>query len=73
MAAPGGYISAMKKSGSKNFWALQYYLPQESRNHVKKFIATHYIMEAQWEWISPVNANSLFNARYQIHMIIKIH
>ncbi|RYF87753.1 MAG: hypothetical protein EOO03_10005, partial [Chitinophagaceae bacterium] len=42
---PGRVYSAMKKSGSKNFWNLQYYLPEESRNHVKKFIATHYIME----------------------------
>ena len=42
---PGRVYSAMKKSGSKNFWALQYYLPEESRNHVKKFIATHYIMD----------------------------
>lgn len=42
---PGRVFSAMKRSGSKNFWSLQYYLPQESRNHVKKFIATHYIME----------------------------
>ena len=24
---------------------MQYHLPAESRNHVKKFIATHYIME----------------------------
>jgi len=43
---PGRVYSAIKKSGSRNFWDLQYYLPQESRNHVKKFIATHYIMEA---------------------------
>ncbi len=42
---PGRVFSAIKKSGSKNFWLLQYYLPEESRNHVKKFIATHYIME----------------------------
>ena len=42
---PGRVYSAIKKSGSRNFWSLQYYLPQESRNHVKKFIATHYIME----------------------------
>lgn len=42
---PGRVYSAMKKSGSKNFWSLQYYLPEESRNHVKKFIATHYVME----------------------------
>ncbi|MEO7048270.1 MAG: lytic transglycosylase domain-containing protein, partial [Ferruginibacter sp.] len=37
---PGRVFSAMKRSGSKDFWALQYYLPEESRNHVKKFIAT---------------------------------
>ncbi len=42
---PGRVYSAMKKSGSKNFWDLQYYLPEESRTYVKRFIATHYIME----------------------------
>lgn len=42
---PGNVNSAIRKSGSRNFWNLQYYLPAESRNHVKKFIATHYIME----------------------------
>jgi len=42
---PGNVNQAIRKSGSRNFWELQYYLPAESRNHVKKFIATHYIME----------------------------
>jgi membrane-bound lytic murein transglycosylase D len=42
---PGAVNSAIRRSGSRNFWDLQYYLPTESRNHVKKFIATHYIME----------------------------
>jgi len=42
---PGVVNSAIRKSKSTNFWDLQYYLPAESRNHVKKFIATHYIME----------------------------
>ena len=42
---PGRVFSAIQRSGSRNFWALQYNLPEESRNHVKKFIATHYIME----------------------------
>ncbi|MGZ3937746.1 MAG: lytic transglycosylase domain-containing protein [Flavisolibacter sp.] len=41
----GPVNTAIRKSGSSNFWDLQYYLPVESRNHVKKFIATHYIME----------------------------
>lgn len=44
---PGKVNSAIKKSGSTDFWTLQKFLPAESRNHVKKFIATHYIMECQ--------------------------
>lgn len=42
---PGRVYSAITKSGSRNFWQLQYYLPEESRTYVKRFIATHYIME----------------------------
>lgn len=44
---PGGVNSAIRRSGTRNFWELQQFLPAESRNHVKKFIATHYIMEGQ--------------------------
>ncbi len=36
-------IIASKKS--RDFWTIQHQLPAESRNHVKKFIATHYIFE----------------------------
>jgi membrane-bound lytic murein transglycosylase D len=42
---PGRVYSAIKNSGSNDFWRLQYYLPEESRTYVKRFIATHYIME----------------------------
>ena len=49
---PGRVFEAIKKSGSRDFWALQYYLPEESRNHVKKFIATHYIMETNTSGIA---------------------
>lgn len=38
---------AIKKSNSRDFWQLQYYLPAESRNHVKKFIGTQYTFEGQ--------------------------
>lgn len=44
---PGGVNKAIARSGSRDFWKLQHYLPAESRNHVKKFIATHYIMEGE--------------------------
>lgn len=46
-SGPGRVKLAMKKSGSRDFWKIQQYLPTESRNHVKKFIAIHYIMEGQ--------------------------
>lgn len=42
---PGKVNTAIRKSGSRDFWTLQKFLPAESRKHVKKFIATHYIME----------------------------
>lgn len=38
---------AIRKAGSRNFWDLQYYLPAESRIHVKKFIGTQYVFEGQ--------------------------
>jgi membrane-bound lytic murein transglycosylase D len=44
---PGKVDAAIRKSGSRDFWTLQRYLPVESKNHVKKFIATHYMMEGQ--------------------------
>src|SRR6187549_1500817 len=42
---PGNVDAAIRKSKSKNFWDLQHFLPAESRDHVKKYIATHYVME----------------------------
>ena len=44
---PGYVYNAIKKSRSRNFWDLQYYLPEESRNHVKRFIGAHYVYEGQ--------------------------
>lgn len=54
---PGKVFNAIKKSGSRNFWSLQYYLPEESRNHVKKFIATHYVMEGSGGVTTTPNLN----------------
>ena len=42
---PGPVNNAIRNSGSRNFWKLQYHLPAESRAHVKKYIATHYYFE----------------------------
>ena len=42
---PGGVSKAIKRSGSRNYWVLQNFLPEETRKHVKKFIAVHYYFE----------------------------
>jgi membrane-bound lytic murein transglycosylase D len=44
-SGPGHVLNAIKKSGSRNFWKLQNFLPKETRLHVKRFIATHYYFE----------------------------
>ena len=41
----GRLTKVIEKKKTKDFWALQYELPLETRNHVKKFIATHAIFE----------------------------
>jgi membrane-bound lytic murein transglycosylase D len=60
---PGRVYSAIKKSGSRNFWNLQYHLPAESRTYVKRFIATHYIMEGS----GGVTTVSNQNGNYEIN------
>jgi membrane-bound lytic murein transglycosylase D len=46
-SGPGKVLYAIKMSGSRNFWALQGFLPPETRGHVKRFIATHYFYEGR--------------------------
>lgn len=46
-SGPAPVYRAIKKSGSRDFWALQYNLPAESRLHVKRFIASHYYFEGK--------------------------
>jgi membrane-bound lytic murein transglycosylase D len=42
---PAPVYRAIHKAGSRNFWALERFLPAESRGHVKRFIASHYYFE----------------------------
>jgi membrane-bound lytic murein transglycosylase D len=44
---PGNVNAAIRRTGSRDFWTLQHRLPNESKDHVKKFISTHYIMEGE--------------------------
>ena len=41
----GAVNAAIKQSGSKNFWMLRPYLPEETREYVDKYIATCFYFE----------------------------
>lgn len=56
----GRVRQAIRKTGSRDFWELQYYLPEETRNHVKKFIATHYVMEGGGGWTTMTAAETKY-------------
>ena len=49
-AGEGRVRRAISKANSRNFWEIQDYLPEETRNHVKKYIATHYFFEGSGGW-----------------------
>jgi len=71
---PGTIYKAIKRSGSRNFWALQNFLPEESRGHVKRFIGTHYYFEGtgslttmtKSETIAYAKAVDAFKAKEQV-------
>lgn len=46
----GRVKQAIRKSGSRDFWVLQSYLPEQTRKHVKKYIGAHYIFEGGGGW-----------------------
>jgi membrane-bound lytic murein transglycosylase D len=68
---PGPVNNAIRKSGSRNFWCLQNYLPAESREHVKKFIATHYYFEGQGSITTLTRAEGLQYTRKLAAMMAK--
>jgi peptidoglycan lytic transglycosylase D len=57
-SGPAPVLNAIKKSGSRNFWKLQYFLPKETRLHVKRFIATHYYFEGSGSLVTMGKAES---------------
>ncbi len=52
----GNVYKAIKLSGSRDFWKLQRFLPKESRDHVKRFIATHFYYEEKGSLVTLTKA-----------------
>ncbi len=55
----GAMRRAIAKAGSKNYWVVQNYLSEQARNHVKKYIATHYMFEGSGGWTTITNDEAL--------------
>ena len=62
-SGPVPVYRAIHRSGSRNFWALQRFLPAETRGHVKRFIATHYYFENQGSATTLTKAENLEYAK----------
>lgn len=43
----GRVSRAMKTGHSENYWEIEQFLPRESRGHIRRYIATHYILEGR--------------------------
>lgn len=76
-SGPARVLSAIKKSGSRDFWVVQQYLPAETRKHVKKFISVHYHFEGHGSLVTMtkaetkahINAVSAYLAKYNEPLI----
>ncbi len=66
-SGPARVKQAISSSKSDRFWELKKYLPQESQNHVMKFLATTYIMNrfANFFGVDPTKDLFHFNLNHQ--------
>jgi membrane-bound lytic murein transglycosylase D len=60
----GVVYKAIKKSGSRNFWKLQRFLPLETSLHVKRFISTHLFFQEEnsLTMLTKAETNAYFKA-----------
>jgi membrane-bound lytic murein transglycosylase D len=58
-AGAGAVSRAIGKAHSTNFWELQYFLPEQTRLHVKRYIAAHYFFEGSGGWTTLTAAETL--------------
>lgn len=57
-SGPARVLSAIRKSGSRNYWELEKWLSPETRKHVKKFISVHYHFEGHGSLVTMTRAET---------------
>lgn len=60
---PAKVLSAIRKSGSRNYWDIEKWLSAETRKHVKKFISVHYHFEGHGSLATMTKAETLAHTR----------
>lgn len=68
----GRIRQAIQRSGSKDFWTIQYLMKEETRTHVKKYIATHYLFEGGGGLTTMTAAETKIFLANQINKTIKL-
>jgi membrane-bound lytic murein transglycosylase D len=59
----GPVYKAIKRSGSRNFWTLEKFLPAETRAHVKRYIGAHYFFENKGSVATLTKAETLIHCQ----------
>lgn len=57
-SGPAWIDKAIKRSGSRDYWKLQNFLPVQTRSHVKRFIAMHYHFEGHGSLLTMTKAET---------------
>lgn len=71
-SGPAPVLKAIKRSGSRNFWKLQHFLPAETRGHVKRFVATHYYFEGTGSVTTMTKAECISYKKAMISYVAKL-
>ncbi len=72
-AGPGPVYRAIRLAGSRNFWAIEQYLPKETRWHVRRFIATEYYFAMSGPMDAPTVDGSLVLAGAAGNPTVLVH
>ncbi|NOT52424.1 MAG: lytic transglycosylase domain-containing protein [Chitinophagaceae bacterium] len=57
-SGPAWIDKAIKRSGSRDYWKLQNFLPVQTRGHIKRFIAMHYHFEGHGSLLTMTKAET---------------
>jgi hypothetical protein len=73
-AGPAPVYRAIRLAGSRNFWVLERYLPKETRQHVRRFLATEYYFAISEPVIDPVGpVRSVDPVVDPVHSVDRLH